>query len=78
MFQGMLEEVLAGLRKNPKSIPSKYFYNHRGSKLFEKICKLDEYYLTRTELAIMEAHVSEMAEVVGEQSLIIEFGTGSG
>ncbi len=78
MFQGMLEEVLAGLRKNPKSIPSKYFYNHRGSKLFEKICKLDEYYLTRTELAIMEAHVSEMAEVVGEQSLIIELGSGSG
>jgi dimethylhistidine N-methyltransferase len=78
MFQGMLEEVLAGLRKNPKSIPSKYFYNHRGSKLFEKICNLDEYYLTRTELAIMEAHVSEMAEVVGEQSLIIELGSGSG
>ena len=78
MFQGMLEEVFAGLHKNPKSLPSKYFYDRRGSKLYEEICELDEYYLTRTELAIMEVYISEMAETVGEQSLIIELGSGSG
>ena len=78
MFQGMLEEGFAGLHKNPKSLPSKYFYDRRGSKLYEEICELDEYYLTRTELAIMEVYISEMAETVGEQSLIIELGSGSG
>ena len=78
MFQGMLEEVFAGLHKNPKSLPSKYFYDRRGSKLYEEICELDEYYLTRTELAIMEVYISEMAETVGEQSLIIELGSGGG
>ncbi|MCH8010682.1 MAG: L-histidine N(alpha)-methyltransferase [Candidatus Marinimicrobia bacterium] len=78
MFHGMLEEVLAGLRKNPKSLPSKYFYDRRGFKLFEEICELDEYYLTRAELAIMEVHGSEMAKAVGEQSLLIELGIGTG
>ncbi len=78
MFQDMLEEVLAGLHNNPKSLPSKYFYDQQGAEFFDKICKLDEYYLTRTELIIMEDYIHEMVEAVGEHSLIIEPGSGSG
>ena len=46
-------DVLTGLSRTPKEIPSKYFYDARGSALFDRICELPEYYLTRTELAIM-------------------------
>ena len=45
------DEVLRGLRQHPKSIPCKFFYDERGSRLFDEICDLDEYYLTRTEPA---------------------------
>ncbi len=73
-----LEDVLAGLALPQKSIPPKYFYDERGSKLFEAICELPEYYLTRTEMAIMRAHVAEMAEFIGLQTELIEFGSGAG
>ncbi len=59
------DAVVAGLTSTPKKIPSKYFYDERGSLLFEHICELDEYYLTRTELAIMRRSVPEMAEALG-------------
>ena len=49
------DDVLAGLRATPKRIPSKYFYDERGAKLFEEITELREYYLTRTEIGIFEA-----------------------
>ena len=71
------EEVLAGLTADPKSIPSKFFYDARGSELFDEICELDEYYLTRTELSIMEAHVDEMADRLGPRALLVEYGSGS-
>jgi dimethylhistidine N-methyltransferase len=76
--ESMLEEVLSGLRRPNKSIPSKLLYDARGSELFEEICELDEYYLTRTELAIMEEHAPEMAERLGPECLLIEYGSGSG
>ena len=71
------DEVVAGLTAEPKSIPSKFFYDARGSELFDAICELDEYYLTRTELAIMEAHVDEMADRLGPRALLVEYGSGS-
>ncbi len=74
----MLEEVLEGLQRTEKSIPSKLLYDARGSELFERICELDEYYLTRTELAIMEDHAPEMAVQLGPGCLLIEYGSGSG
>ena len=49
-----------------------------GSALFDEICELDEYYLTRTELAILETHAAEMADAIGEDCELIEFGSGSG
>jgi dimethylhistidine N-methyltransferase len=73
-----LRDVLAGLQRPRKELPSKYFYDAEGSALFERICDLDEYYLTRTELAIMDAHVEEIAAALGTRCLLIEYGAGSG
>lgn len=71
------DEVIGGLSRSPKRLPSKLFYDERGSRLFEEICELDEYYLTRTELAIMEAHAPEMAESLGGGIALIELGSGA-
>ena len=73
-----LQDVLRGLSRPQKEISCKYFYDERGSALFDEICELDEYYLTRTELAILDAHAAEMAEAIGEDCELIEFGSGSG
>jgi dimethylhistidine N-methyltransferase len=71
------EEVLQGLQDSRKELPSKYFYDDTGSQLFEQICELDEYYLTRTELSIMQEQMEEMVEVLGPNCLLIEYGSGS-
>lgn len=71
-------DVMRGLRSRPKSIPCKYLYDRRGSELFEEICQLDEYYVTRTEIAILEASVAEIAERCGPACLVIEPGSGAG
>jgi dimethylhistidine N-methyltransferase len=73
-----LDDVLAGLSSFPKTLPPKYFYDERGSRLFEKICELPEYYPTRTELAMLEASGSEIAARVGASAAIVEYGSGSG
>ncbi len=70
-------EVLSGLRKAQKELPSKYFYDEQGSCLFERICALDEYYIPRTEAAIMETYIEEMVELLGPRVLLIEYGSGS-
>lgn len=70
--------VLEGLHASPKWLPCKLLYDERGSELFEQICELPEYYPTRTELSIMRVHVEEMAEVIGPDVLLIEFGSGAG
>jgi dimethylhistidine N-methyltransferase len=71
------EQILRGLRRPQKEVPSKFLYDERGSQLFERICELDEYYLTRTESAIMREHASDMAALLGERCLLIEYGSGS-
>ncbi|MCH2450862.1 MAG: L-histidine N(alpha)-methyltransferase [Gracilimonas sp.] len=73
----MLTEVLEGLQKPQKTLPSKYFYDKRGSELFEKICTLDEYYLTRTELEIMQHNIREITSTLGKHVQLIELGSGS-
>jgi dimethylhistidine N-methyltransferase len=70
-------DVLRGLSGPVRELPCKYFYDERGSRLFEEICQLDEYYLTRTELAIMRRHAPAMADSLGRNTLLIEFGSGS-
>ena len=71
-------DVHAGLALEPKRIPSKYFYDARGSELFEEICEQPEYYLTRTELGILQAHVGEIAATLGPRVLLVEYGSGAG
>lgn len=71
------DEVLQGLQDARKELLSKYFYDDVGSQLFEHICELDEYYLTRTELSIMQQYKAEMASLIGPNCLLIEYGSGS-
>ncbi|MFV1882967.1 MAG: L-histidine N(alpha)-methyltransferase [Balneola sp.] len=73
----MLQEVLHGLSLPQKSLPSKYFYDHRGSELFDEITELEEYYPTRTERKILENNLKEMSSYLGDQVLLIEPGSGS-
>jgi dimethylhistidine N-methyltransferase len=70
-------DILRGLSTSPKRLPCKYFYDARGSQLFDAICALDEYYLTRSELAIMQRDAGEMAQSLGDGVMLIEFGSGS-
>lgn len=75
--QSLLEEIISGLRSDQKYLPSKLFYDERGSKLFDQICELDEYYLTRTELKIMGENIKSIVNLFDEHTLFIEFGSGS-
>lgn len=72
-----LDDILAGLAKPQKQIPAKYFYDRRGCELFEAICELPEYYLTRTEIAMMRAYAREMATCLGPGCQLIEYGSGN-
>ena len=71
------DDVVRGLFGRPKSLPCKYFYDQRGSELFDEICELDEYYLTRTELEIMARFADEMARQIGHDAMLVEYGSGS-
>lgn len=72
-----LEAVVHGLSQRQKLLPCKYFYDARGSELFDRICELPEYYVTRTERAIMEANAAAMADGLGEECVLIEYGSGN-
>lgn len=73
----MASEVLAGLRQTPKIVSPKYFYDARGSALFEQITELEEYYLTRTEMLLFDRHLPEIGELLGHGISLIEYGSGS-
>lgn len=73
-----IADIWRGLGARPKRLPSKYLYDARGSALFEQICDTPEYYLTRVELAIMQASISEIAHALGPDVRLVEFGNGSG
>jgi L-histidine Nalpha-methyltransferase len=72
-----LADVLAGLRQERKAIPARWFYDHRGSELFEEITRLPEYYPTRVETALLARHCAEVREIVGPGRAVVEFGSGS-
>jgi dimethylhistidine N-methyltransferase len=72
-----LQEALAGLTATPKSLPSKYFYDRRGSELFDRITELPEYYPTRTEMAILQDNLEAIAGEIGAGTALIEYGSGS-
>ncbi|QDV69879.1 Histidine-specific methyltransferase EgtD [Rosistilla carotiformis] len=71
------QDVLAGLAKTPKHLPCKYFYDERGSKLFDEICELDSYYPTRTETQIMIDNADAIGRRIGAGAVLVEYGSGS-
>jgi len=71
------EDVVAGLSLPQKALPPKYFYDAAGSRLFERICRLPEYYLTRAELQLTRRHIEAIARFAGRGCELIEFGSGA-
>jgi len=71
------DDVLHGLRQAQKFIPPKYFYDERGSQLFDAICEADEYYPTRTEMAILADNLEEICACLGADCVLVEPGSGS-
>jgi len=71
-------DILHGLSQHPRQLPSKYFYDARGSQLFEQITRQPEYYPTRTELRLLQQVSSEIARAVGARLHVVELGSGSG
>jgi len=71
------DAVLAGLGHEPKTLPCKFFYDVRGSALFEQICDVPEYYLTRTEIAILEEYAGAIAAQLGAHCRLVELGSGA-
>ncbi len=76
--QQILSDVVAGLSRTPRQLPSKYFYDARGSRLFEQITQTPEYYPTRTELALLKRVLPDIARTVGPRLHVVELGSGSG
>ena len=72
-----LDDVISGLSQRQKTLPCKYFYDERGSQLFEQICATREYYVTRTEISIYQEYGMAMATTIGERALLLEPGAGS-
>jgi L-histidine N-alpha-methyltransferase len=72
-----VQEIIAGLQQDEKMISPKYFYDERGSQLFDEITTLPEYYPTETELGIMRENIAEIAALIGPQASLIEYGSGS-
>jgi dimethylhistidine N-methyltransferase len=75
--QDQRQEILAGLSQSPKRISAKYFYNQKGSELFEAITKLPEYYPTRTEINLLRKHKQDILNQAGENNVLIEYGSGA-
>ena len=73
-----LSEAIAGLSSTPPTLPCKFFYDERGALLFQKICELPEYYITRTELDILKRNSAEIASHLGARIALIGLGTGPG
>jgi len=77
-LSGFREDVVAGLSHPQKSLPPKYFYDAAGSRLFARICRLPEYYVTRAELALTRRHLAAIARFAGRGCQLIEYGSGEG
>jgi uncharacterized SAM-dependent methyltransferase len=71
-------DIIAGLSSDPRTLPCKYFYDELGAALFQKICELPEYYITRTEIDVLDRHRAEIAWQLGANIELIGLGTGAG
>ena len=74
---GVRDVVHDGLSRSPKELPAWLFYDAAGSRLFERICEQPEYYPTRTEAAIFEAHAATMAQALGTGGTLVDLGAGT-
>src|SRR3954471_15521716 len=74
---GFLAEAVAGLSRPQKSLPCKFLYDEEGSRLFNEICELDEYYPTRTETPILCDNMDEIVSLIGRACRLVEFGSGT-
>jgi len=74
---GLREEVIAGFTRRPRMLPPKFFYDERGSELFDQICEQPEYYQTRTEMAILRNALPDLVRRVGAECLLVELGSGA-
>ncbi len=72
-----LDDVVAGLSQKRKTLPCKYFYDEYGSQIFDKICDCQDYYLTRTEISVLQEIAPQIAEIIGENVALIEPGAGA-
>jgi L-histidine Nalpha-methyltransferase len=73
----LIVEVVRGLRETPKRLSPTWFYDERGSHLFDQICELPEYYITRTETGILQRYAAQIAEYIGPNALLVELGSGA-
>ena len=73
----LVADVLRGLKMSPKRLSPMYFYDERGSQLFDEICELPEYYITRTETGILQRHARAIADRIGPNALLVELGSGA-
>ncbi|MBL6690183.1 MAG: L-histidine N(alpha)-methyltransferase [Pseudomonadales bacterium] len=71
------DEILTGLLEKPRTLSPKFFYDEKGSELFTEITRQPEYYLTRVETALLRKHVDEISELIGEDFILVEYGSGS-
>jgi len=76
--EALRADVIAGLSRTQKTLPSRWLYDDRGSELFEEITQLEEYYPTRTETGILREHAAEIAAFIGEGAVVFEYGAGAG
>src|SRR5262249_2615267 len=74
---GFLSETIAGLSKPQKTLPCKFFYDEQGSRLFNEICELEEYYPTRAENQILRENISDIVDLIGHGCRLVEFGSGT-
>ena len=75
--ESFVDALIGGLSAPAKAIPARFLYDEAGSHLFDRICELPEYYPTRTELSILRRHAGDIADVIGPDAALIEFGAGS-
>jgi len=71
LYENILDEIMDGLKNSPKRLPTKLFYDEKGSQLFDKICELDEYYPTRTELNILDDNIEEITSYFGDDCVLV-------
>jgi dimethylhistidine N-methyltransferase len=77
VISNMKADIIAGLSKKNKQLSPKYFYDKKGSELFDEICTLDEYYPTRTETSLLNQHIHEIINLMGDRPVFVEFGSGA-